>query len=81
MQAILEGKNFDIRKIDGNFEKGDQIVYREWDAGACEYTGRTHKATIVWVANGGKNGLEAGWCCLGLGPAYTGTRGTDQFFN
>lgn len=76
-EAIQNGsKTFEYRKDDRPFVVGDQLVLKEWDAGAVAYTGRETTRTITYVMRDGSFGLPPGWCILALGPAYTGKRGT-----
>ena len=63
---MFEGKNFEIRINDRDFEVGDQILLREWDV-LCSYTGNYIKARIKYIYQGtGVYGVSEGYCILGL---------------
>lgn len=66
-EAIVRGdKNFEARKDDRDFQKGDTLILREWDPAAGEYTGRTARRFISFVLPGGQLGVERGFCVMGL---------------
>lgn len=69
-EAIVRGdKNFETRKDDRDFQKGDTLILREWDPAAGEYTGRTARRFISFVLPGGQFGVERGFCVMGLQKA------------
>lgn len=63
--AILDGnKKFEIRKNDRNFQKGDNILLREWDN--IKYSGRTIFVTITYILDDRFVGLAEGYVALGI---------------
>ena len=64
-QLMKDGtKPFDVRLDDRLYEKGDIIVFKEWDPDKEEYTGQSIRRQItckqIW------EGLSPGYCALGL---------------
>ena len=57
-------KPFDVRRDDRLYDRGDIILFREWDPDKNEYTGasirRLITCTQIW------EGLSPGYCALGL---------------
>lgn len=48
--AVVNGKkNFEIRKMDRDYESGDFIRLREWDRRTDDYTGRECTAMITYI--------------------------------
>lgn len=46
-EASLHGeKNFEVRKNDRDFQRGDRLTLREWNPDTKEYTGRTLNAIV-----------------------------------
>lgn len=63
--AILDrNKKFEIRKNDRNFQKGDNILLREWDN--IKYSGRTIFAEITYILDDNFIGLTEGYVALGI---------------
>ena len=63
--AILDrNKKFEIRKNDRNFQKGDNILLREWDN--IKYSGRTVFAEITYILDDNFIGLTEGYVALGI---------------
>lgn len=63
--AILDrNKKFEIRKNDRNFQKGDNILLREWDN--IKYSGRTIFVTITYILDDRFVGLAEGYVALGI---------------
>lgn len=61
-------KNFELRKNDRGFIKGEVLLIREWD-GEKGYSGRQCLRTIMYVLSDAEPfGLKAGYCVLGLEP-------------
>jgi len=56
-------KPFDIRYNDRGFQKGDTIVYREWDPNKNEFTGATCRMLVTYVMT---YGLSPNYVALGL---------------
>ncbi|TNE46867.1 MAG: DUF3850 domain-containing protein [Sphingomonadales bacterium] len=75
-----EGKNFEVRRDDRGFQKGDLVILLCFDPKEGRYMKSTSKfATspdyamkiereISWILTGGQHGIEAGHVVLGLGP-------------
>lgn len=59
-------KNFEVRKNDRDFKVGDIIVLRQFDPIKSEYVGGICGREISYVMDGGKFGVESGYCVLGL---------------
>lgn len=78
--AMASGrKTFLYRKDDWRFCEGDQLIIREWDDGAKQYTGREIRRTITYIMrSGGPFPMQDGYVILGLGPEYTGVRGCEK---
>lgn len=68
-QAALDGtKPFELRKMDRPYKIGDLLSLNEWDAGAEQYTGRSTVYKITYLLEGGRLGIESGYCVMGLAP-------------
>lgn len=70
-KAVQEGtKTFELRKNDRGFKVGDILILREWIKRDLQresnFTGNEIKKEISYVLEGGKYGLEEGYCILGL---------------
>lgn len=66
-EKVLAGeKRFELRKDDRNFKVGDIIRLCEHDG--REYTGRDSLYDISYKLDGGKYGLEEGYCILSIKP-------------
>ena len=64
---VLNGKKrFEIRKDDRNFQVGDIIRLCECDING--FTGRDSVYDITYKLDGGKYGLEKGYCILSIKP-------------
>lgn len=59
-------KNFEIRKNDRDYQAGDKLRLREYNQDTNTYTGRELRVDVSYVFNGGKYGVEEGYCVLGL---------------
>ncbi|MGL6186115.1 MAG: DUF3850 domain-containing protein [Clostridium chrysemydis] len=66
--VLDEVKTFELRKDDRNFQIGEGILLREFDGE--KYTGRDIGVEIVYKLDGGKYGLEKGYCILGIEIRY-----------
>ncbi|AXC53654.1 MULTISPECIES: DUF3850 domain-containing protein [Bacillus] len=49
--VIKEIKTFEIRKNDRNFQLGDKITLKEWDAKTKQYTGRKVNIVITYLTD------------------------------
>ena len=59
-------KKFEIRKNDRGFEAGHFLLLREWDPETNEYTGKTCRASIQYVLQGGQFGVEPGYVVMSI---------------
>jgi hypothetical protein len=59
-------KPWEIRKDDRDFEKGDELVLKEYDKSELQFTGRFLHRKIDYVLKGGKFGLEEGYVIMSL---------------
>lgn len=61
-------KNFDVRRDDRGFQKGDTVILREWQPGTVDgrYTGNDEHRKIKYILTGGQFGLEPGYVVLGF---------------
>jgi hypothetical protein len=60
-----------VRCDDRGFSVGDTLRLREWSPIDEEYTGAEVLRSVTCKLDGGRFGIEPGFCVLGLGP-YTG---------
>lgn len=61
-----EAKTFDIRKDDRDYQKGDILKLKEFDAKTKKYTGREQSVLVIYKVHG--FGLIVGYCALGIIP-------------
>lgn len=76
--AIARGdKNFEVRRDDRGFQRGDVLVLQKFDHEKHRYVldgfgySATHvelRRTILYVLTGGQFGIEPGYVVLALGP-------------
>lgn len=61
-------KNFDVRRDDRGYQKGDTVVLREWEPGVIDgrFTGNDEHRKIKYILTGGQFGLEPGYVVLGF---------------
>lgn len=64
-------KNFDVRRDDRGYQKGDTVVLREWQPPASahytgSYTGNDERRKIKFILTGGQFGIEPGYVVLGF---------------
>ena len=59
-------KLFEVRKDDRLFDVGDTLELLEYDPYEKTFSGRKIFATITYKLNGGKFGIEIGFCILGF---------------
>ena len=65
--AVQAGnKPFDVRENDRHFQVGDELILREFDPDAGQYTGRTIARWVSYVLQGGPFGIHPDWCVLGF---------------
>lgn len=59
-------KNFDVRRDDRGYQKGDKVVLREWEPDGLYYTGNDEHRKIKFILTGGQFGIEPGFVVLGF---------------
>ena len=59
-------KNFDIRRDDRGYQKGDIVILREWEPDSKHYTGNDEHRKIKFILTGGQFGIEPGFVILGF---------------
>jgi hypothetical protein len=65
-RAISDGdKNFEVRRDDRGFQKGDTLILREVDQNGI-YTRNEEIRKITYILTGGQFGIEPGYVVLGL---------------
>lgn len=63
---FVRAKNFELRKNDRDFQVGEIVVLREWDA-ESGYTGRYSAHVIKYILENAKEyGFADGYCILAL---------------
>lgn len=77
-QAIENGeKAFEVRRKDRDFNVGDTLILEEFNPTEAPadiygswgtYTGKSLKVKVTYVLDGGKFGVEEGFCVLGISP-------------
>jgi hypothetical protein len=64
---IISGlKSWELRKDDRDFERGDELVLKEYDGKELCYTGRFLHRKVDYVLKGGQFGLEEGYVIMSL---------------
>lgn len=76
MDALLDGsKNFEVRRDDRMFAKGDTLRLVEWDSDTmgcvctldeCYSRGRVALRRVVYILGGGDYGIERGFVVMAL---------------
>jgi hypothetical protein len=70
-QPIVDGnKTFEGRKMDREYMSDDKLWLREWCPKDRAYTGRQCWAVIGDMLDGGKFGIEKGWCVMSLKDVF-----------
>jgi hypothetical protein len=65
--AVMSGaKTFEARKDDRDFEVGDRLMLREWDAETAHYTGAALERYVTYILRGTEH-VAPGYCILALG--------------
>jgi len=59
---VSGAKNFEFRKNDRGFEKGDLLTLREWNP-ETGYTGKWIAVRVTWILKEGF-GLPEGYCIM-----------------
>lgn len=61
-------KNFDVRRDDRGYQKGDTVILREWEpyGGSGTFTGNDEHRKIKFILTGGQFGIEPGYVVLGF---------------
>lgn len=65
-EVFFGHKNFEIRKNDRNFKKGDTLILKEWDNFGETFTGRELTRIVTYVFEGGSFGLEEGFVVMAI---------------
>ncbi len=79
--AIERGdKNFEIRRDDRGFQKGDVLVLRRLEKGlACDFYSTPPgsrfgtmdlRRRVLWILTGNQFGIEPGYVIMSLGPEF-----------
>lgn len=71
------GKNFEVRRDDRGFQKGDILVLRKFNPATGSYVmgGKSRwdvaevRRRVTWILTGGQFGIEAGYVVMGLADA------------
>jgi len=67
---LLSGeKNFDVRRDDRDFQRGDELELHEYDPELHQYSGRIFRCRVTHVLRGAsavRFGLQPGYCVCGL---------------
>jgi hypothetical protein len=63
-------KTFEVRKADRDFRVNDFLWLRKWEPEIEYYTGAARMARVTYRLDGGKFGIEEGYCVLGLDFHY-----------
>jgi len=70
-REVVEGrKPFEVREDDRGYAVGDRLVLIEWDPAEpspFEKTGRKVEKIVTYKMPGGRFGIDARYCVLGLG--------------
>jgi murein L,D-transpeptidase YafK len=65
--AILRGdKEFEVRKDDRNFQRGDELFLEEYNDYTKSLTGRILHRRIKYILRGGQFGIKEGYCVMSL---------------
>ncbi|WP_367269118.1 DUF3850 domain-containing protein [uncultured Chryseobacterium sp.] len=65
--AIAAGtKTFEIRKDDQSFQKGDQLLLKDYNPFIQKYTGRILHRQVTYIIRGGNFGIKKGYCIMAL---------------
>jgi hypothetical protein len=62
-------KNFDVRRDDRGYQRGDKVILREFDpkrGSLGSFTGNDEHRKIKYILTGGQFGLEPGYVVLGF---------------
>lgn len=66
-EVFMGRNNFEIRKNDRDFKKGDLLILKEYDNTTNEYTGRQLARRVTYILEGGGFGIEKGYVILSIG--------------
>lgn len=61
-------KNFDVRRDDRGYQKGDTVILREYEMrnSPHRFTGNEEHRKIKYILTGGQFGIEPGYVVLGF---------------
>ncbi len=63
---VLQGKRFEVRKADRDYNVGDKLILNAWDPLEQAYTGHGCNCTITYILPGGQHGIAEGYAVLGF---------------
>lgn len=70
-QAVWDRKKpFEVRKNDRGYQPGDTIILKEWDG--KKFTGSAVAKRICYMLTDTIDGIEDGYCVLGLADISDG---------
>ena len=71
-RPTIEGrKNFEFRKADREYRRGDSLMLREWAPEPKEYTGEEVTVKVTFVLHGPAFGIPEGFCVMSFDPVQT----------
>lgn len=65
-RVLLRDKNFEVRRNNRDYQRGDVIVLQDFDPESQQYSGREIVAEVSYVLLGGQFGIEKGFVVMGL---------------
>lgn len=65
-EVFMGHKNFEVRKADRPFAKGDMLILKEWNPETEQYTGRSMARSVGYVLEGGQFGIEKGFVVMSI---------------
>ncbi len=65
-EIFLGHKQFEVRKNDRNFKKGDMLILNEWSPETQQFTGRKMARTVNYILEGGQFGIEKGFVVMSI---------------
>lgn len=70
IDILKNGKNFEVRKNDRNYQKGDTVSFNVIDGFGKTVTQNLEmpKYEITYVLHGGEYGLDEDYCVFGIKP-------------
>ena len=65
-EVFMGHKNFEVRKADRPFAKGDTLILKEWNPITKQYTGRQMARIVCYILEGGQFGVEQGYVVMSI---------------